>query len=138
VGTLVTSRLEKYRTETEQWLANYGVKYNKLVMLDLPNQKARQQANCHGTHKAKEFKKGPYKLFVESDLAQAKEINSLTKKPVFCTANFEMIFQSESFVYNVKSGKYFPALRRLALKIRTVLRRVKSQLRIKKLHIKTQ
>lgn len=138
IGTLVTSRLEKYRKETEEWLANHGVKYNKLVMLDLPNQQARQKANCHGTHKASEFKKSQYKLFVESDLGQAKEINRLTKKPVFCTANFEMIYQSESLIYNVTSGKYFPILRRVALKIRNVLRKIKYQLKGKKLQVKTQ
>ena len=106
IGTLVTSRLEKYRKETEMWLANHGVKYDKLVMLNLPDQKARQKANCHGSHKANEFKKSHYKLFVESDLTQAREINRLTKKPVFCTANFEMVYHSESVVYNLKSGKY--------------------------------
>lgn len=37
IGTLVTSRLEKYRPETEEWLSKNNVKYDKLVMLDLPN-----------------------------------------------------------------------------------------------------
>jgi uncharacterized HAD superfamily protein len=138
IGTLVTSRLEKYRKETEEWLTNHGVKYNKLVMLNLPDQKARQKANCHGTHKANEFKKNQYKLFVESDLGQAKEINRITKKPVFCTANFEMIYHSESLVYNVKSGKYFPMLRRIALKGRDLLRKIKTQLKGNKLQVKTQ
>ncbi len=45
IGTLVTSRLEKYRDETETWLKNNGVRYDKLVMLDLPDMKARQNAN---------------------------------------------------------------------------------------------
>lgn len=138
IGTLVTSRLEKYRRETEQWLTNHGVKYDKLVMLDLPDQKARQKANCHGSHKASEFKKSKYKLFVESDLGQAKEINRLTKKPVFCTANFEMIYHSESLIYNVKSGKYFPMLRKIALKGRALLRKIKSQLKENKLQVKPQ
>ena len=138
IGTLVTSRLEKYRTETEQWLTNHGIKYKKLVMLDLPNQKARQQANCHGTHKAKEFNKNQYVLFVESDVSQAKEINRLTKKPVFCTENFEMIFESESYIYNIKSGKYFPFLRRFALKLRDTLRKVKSNLKRKNFEVKTE
>ena len=138
IGTLVTSRLEKYREETETWLENHGVKYDKLVMLDLPDQKARQKANCHGTHKASEFKKSQYSLFVESELAQAKEINRLTKKPVFCTANFEMVYHSESLVYNVKSGKYFPVLRRIALKLRDIIRKVKAQTKASKLQVKTQ
>jgi hypoxanthine phosphoribosyltransferase len=52
IGTLVTSRLEKYRKETEIWLQKQGVKYNKLMMLDLPDMRARQKANSHGQHKA--------------------------------------------------------------------------------------
>jgi uncharacterized HAD superfamily protein len=126
LGSLVTSRLEKYRSETETWLKNNGVKYDKLVMLDLPNAKARQKANNHGTHKANEYKKSHYNLFFESELHQALEINRITKKPVFCTQNFEMIFDSQSLKYNIKSGKYFPFLRKMALKIRDKIRDAKS------------
>ena len=118
IGTLVTSRLEKYRSETETWLKQNGVKYDKLVMLDLPDIKARQKANCHSSHKAHEYKKNQYNLFVESDLRQAIEINKLTKKPVFCTENFKMIYESESMVYNLKSGKSFPFLRSAAKTIK--------------------
>ena len=118
IGTLVTSRLEKYRKETEIWLEKNGVKYNKLIMLDLPDMRARQKANSHGQHKANTYKLSEYNLFFESSLHQALEINKITGKPVFCTENFEMIFDSQSFAYNVKSGKYFPRLRRIALKIR--------------------
>jgi uncharacterized HAD superfamily protein len=125
IGTLVTSRLEKYRAETETWLKNHGVAYDKLVMLDLPDMKARQKANCHGSHKANEFKNSKYNLFVESDLKQAIEINKLTKKPVFCTENFQMIYESQSITYNIKSGKYFPFLREAALQFRTVLHKLK-------------
>ncbi|MEH6680486.1 MAG: phosphoribosyltransferase family protein [Sediminicola sp.] len=125
IGTLVTSRLEKYRPETETWLKNHGVKYDKLVMLDLPDMRARQKANCHGGHKANEFKNSKYNLFVESDLKQAIEINKLTKKPVFCTENFQMIYDSQSIAYNIKSGKYFPILREAALQFRTVVHKLK-------------
>jgi len=121
IGTLVTSRLEKYRKETEIWLAKNNVKYNKLVMLDLPDMRARQRANSHGQHKANTYKQAEYNLFFESSLHQALEINKITGKPVFCTENFEMIFDSQSFAYNVKSGKYFPYLRKVALKIRARL-----------------
>lgn len=123
IGVLVTSRLEKYRSETEEWLRKNNVKYNKLVMLDLPDMKARQKANNHGAHKANTYKNSAYSLFFESSLSQALEINRITGKPVFCTENFEMIFNSQSVVYNVKSGKYFPVLRKLALKLREKLRK---------------
>lgn len=122
LGTLVTSRLEKYRFETETWLKKQGVQYDNLVMLDLPNADARRRANNHGKHKAQEFKKSDYVLFVESDLRQAIEINRLTKKPVFCTETFEMIYDSQSLLYNLKSGKHLPFLRGTALKIRDLIK----------------
>ncbi|CAD0009803.1 phosphoribosyltransferase family protein [Flavobacterium chungangense] len=125
IGTIVTSRLEKYRKETETWLAANNIKYNELVMLDLPNMAARQRANNHGDHKAKAYLSKPYVLFIESEYHQALEINRLTKKPVLCTENFEMIFESESFMYNLKSGKHLPFLRKYALKMRDILRKFK-------------
>ncbi len=125
IGTVVTSRLEKYRKETETWLKANNIKYNDLVMLDLPNMEARQRANNHGDHKAKAYMAKPYVLFVESEYHQAVEINRLSKKPVLCTENFEMIFESESLMYNLKSGKHFPFLRKYALKVRDKLRQLK-------------
>lgn len=118
IGTIVTSRLEKYREATEKWLQKNNIKYNNLVMLDLPDMEARQRANNHGSHKAKAYMSKPYVLFVESDSAQAEEINRISKKPVLCTENFQMIFKSESLFYNLKSGKHLPFLRTAALQVR--------------------
>jgi len=126
IGTIVTSRLEKYRSQTETWLKANNIKYNDLVMLDLPDMAARQKANNHGTHKAKAYASKPYVLFVESEYGQAIEINRITKKPVLCTENFEMIFNSESVLYNLKSGKYLPFLRKYALKARDKFRKMKA------------
>ncbi len=125
IGTIVTSRLEKYRKETETWLTANKVKYNELVMLDLPDMEARQKANSHAEHKAKAYMSKPYVLFIESSKEQAMEINRISKKPVLCTENFEMIFEAESMMYNLKSGKYFPFLRKYALKVRNKLRKMK-------------
>jgi uncharacterized HAD superfamily protein/hypoxanthine phosphoribosyltransferase len=125
IGTVVTSRLEKHRKETETWLKANNIKYNDLVMLDLPDMAARQRANNHGDHKAKAYMAKPYVLFVESEYHQAVEINRISKKPVLCTANFEMIFESESLMYNLKSGKHFPFLRKYALKVRDKIRKLK-------------
>ncbi len=125
IGTIVTSRLEKYRKETEIWLEKNKVKYDELVMLDLPNKEARQKANSHAKHKAETYKSKSHILFVESSLSQAIEINKITKKPVLCTENFEMIFDSQSLGYNIISGKYFPWLRKFALKVRDKIRQRK-------------
>jgi len=125
VGTLVTSRLEKYRKETEIWLQKNNVKYDRLLMLDLPDKKARIRANNHAGHKAGIYSSKPYSLFVESSLSQAIEINMLSKKPVLCTENFEMIYDAESVLYNIRSGRWFPALRKYALKIRNRIRKMR-------------
>ncbi len=127
IGTIVSSRLEKYRKETEKWLKNNNVKYNDLVLLDLPDKEARQKSNGHSAHKAKTYMSKPYVLFIESSLSQSIEINKISGKPVLCTENFEMIFDSESVLYNIKSGKYFPSLRKYALKVRDKLRKIKNR-----------
>ena len=122
IGTIVTSRLEKYRKETEEWLRNNNIRYNELVMLDMPDMKARQKAGNHAEHKAKTYMSKPYVLFIESDVRQAAEINRISGKPVLCTANFQMIFDAESVLYNLRSGKYLPFLRRWALAARDWIR----------------
>lgn len=123
IGTLVTSRLEKYRSQTEEWLRKNNVKYNKLVMSEHSSMEERRRANSHATHKAKEYSSPSYSLFVESSLDQALEINRLTGKPVLCTQNFEMIFDSRSVFYNIKSGQSLPFVRRSLLWLRNQIRK---------------
>jgi uncharacterized HAD superfamily protein/hypoxanthine phosphoribosyltransferase len=125
IGVIVSSRLEKYRKETEAWLKANNVKYDELVLLNLPDKEARMKANCHAEHKAKHYMAKPYVLFVESSLYQAIEINRITKKPVLCTENFEMIFESESVFYNIKNGKYIPFLRKFLLFVRDKIRKLR-------------
>ncbi len=131
VGAIVTSRLEKYRPETERWLKQHRIQYDQLVMLDLPDMAARQKANSHSEHKARVYQSGAWSLFVESDDQQARAINQLTGKPVLCTADFEMVFNSESLLYNLKSGKYLPFIRRYALAARKWLRDLRIGLPVK-------
>lgn len=82
VKALVTSRLEKYRPETEEWLRRHGVVYGELIMLDLPNALERRKAGVHGKHKAAYYRSSSATLFVESELNQAQEIARLSGKPV--------------------------------------------------------
>lgn len=84
IKAIVTSRLEKYRDITEQWLKKHEVVYEELIMLDLPSAAERQRLGSHAPFKAKEFKKIKYDLFFESEYNQAIEINRLTNKPVYC------------------------------------------------------
>jgi uncharacterized HAD superfamily protein/adenine/guanine phosphoribosyltransferase-like PRPP-binding protein len=91
IGALVTSRLEKYRPQTEAWLAATGVRYNQLIMLDLPNKAERQRLAAHGSFKADFYRKSGFGLFIESENAQAREIARLSGKPVLCVETHTMI-----------------------------------------------
>lgn len=90
VKALVTSRLEKYRPETERWLAENGVKYEKLYMLDLPSREERIRRGVHASFKAEIYKKlKDAHLFIESNPLQAAEIRRLSGKPVICNETDE-------------------------------------------------
>lgn len=82
IKALVTSRLEKYRPETEEWLRRHGIVYDELIMLDLPNAMERRKAGVHGSHKATYYRRSSATLFIESELHQAHEIAKLSGKPV--------------------------------------------------------
>jgi orotate phosphoribosyltransferase len=84
LGHIVTSRLEKYRPQTEEWLARNGIKYRNLAMLNLPNKQARVAAGCHAAFKAEVYKNTPAAIFVESSSEQAAEIARLSGKYVIC------------------------------------------------------
>jgi orotate phosphoribosyltransferase len=91
LGWIVTSRLEKYRSRTEEWLARNGVTYEHLVMLDLPDKHARQAAGCHASFKARVYRNTSAQLFVESSPTQAAEIARLSGKHVICFETQECI-----------------------------------------------
>ncbi|MEN3951649.1 phosphoribosyltransferase [Iodidimonas sp. SYSU 1G8] len=83
VRGIVTSRLERYRPETEAWLADHGVKYRHLHMLDLPSAAERRRLGAHAKFKADVYRGDPDALlFVESEPAQAREITRRSGKPV--------------------------------------------------------
>lgn len=87
IGHLVTSRLEKYRAQTEQWLAQHGVQYEKLIMLDLPSAAERRAAGNHGRFKGEYYRRSDAILFIESEPWQAVEIARISGKDVLCTAD---------------------------------------------------
>lgn len=84
VGAFVTSRLEKYRPQTEAWLARNGLSDRELVMLDLPSKAERQRIGIHGSFKADYYRKSSANLFIESEQGQAETIARLSGKPVLC------------------------------------------------------
>ncbi|MBZ9676457.1 phosphoribosyltransferase [Mesorhizobium sp. ES1-1] len=91
IGWLVTSRLEKYRKLTEAWLDKHEVRYDKLIMLDLPSKAERQRLGVHGSFKADFYRKSGALLFIESEYRQAENIARLSGKPVLCVETHQVM-----------------------------------------------
>ncbi|SFG08830.1 orotate phosphoribosyltransferase [Halopelagius inordinatus] len=111
VGWLVTCRLEKYREETEAWLAKHGVEYDRLVMMDLPDKETRQELGNHAAYKTKVYESTGAELFIESSERQAAKICDETSKAVFCYDTNEMM-QPGRLNYTYRKGSDY--LSRLA------------------------
>ena len=88
---IITSRLEKYRPETEQWLHTNNVKYDNLIMLSGYTAEERRKLSLHAKFKAEQYKKlKDIQLFIESDRKQAEDIAKLTGKLCFCASTDEL------------------------------------------------
>ena len=92
---LVTSRLEKYRAQTREWLAANGIMYENLFMLDLPDQAARVRLGSHAAFKARVYAETQAVIFIESSYEQALQIARICGKPVICTDSGSMVFPNE-------------------------------------------
>lgn len=97
IHALITSRLEKYRASTEDWLAAHGIEYGQLLMLDLPDAATRRARAIHSEFKAECY--GAMKearLFIESEERQAREIAAASRKPVLWLPGSTMIYHDGS------------------------------------------
>ncbi len=92
VGWLVTSRLEKYRELTEEWLARRKIPYGELIMLDLPTAEERRRTKASPGFKAAAYRKTDAKLFIESSLIEAAEIANMSNRPVYSMETRQMVF----------------------------------------------
>lgn len=80
VGYIVTNRLEQHREITKNWLENNKIYYRKLLMKENPKE-------GHIEHKIRKIKNLPIKLFIESDVRQAKKISEKVSIPIWCIDN---------------------------------------------------
>ena len=102
IGWLVTSRLERYRAETEAWLERAGIRYHHLVMHPAATAVERRAAADHASRKAALYRRVPAALFIESDAGQARAIADLSKKPVFCVDASVMVYPGQPMVEPVR------------------------------------
>ena len=80
---IVTARLERYREPTLAWLKEHNIEVGELVMGPWANNKERA-GKIVQWKAARYAERKRVRLFVESDPIQAREIASLTKRPVLC------------------------------------------------------
>lgn len=119
LAAIVTSRLERFRSETEDWLEANGVKYKELIMLDLPTAAERRRLKAHAPFKAEVYKDRSELLFVESNWKQAQQIAVMADKPVICTENDALLWGASDVAQQTKSGQLFnPSKQNLVSKLR--------------------
>lgn len=95
IGWIVTSRLERYRAETEAWLSANRIQYGELIMMRNVDADTRQRFLLHGLFKADIMRQLPAWYFVESSLNQAKVITRISGRPCFSVEGMSMCFPSE-------------------------------------------
>jgi len=89
IHSIVSSRMEKYRSLTEAWLSSHNVAYNNLILTNYRSASERQKDNRYAELKAEYYKSVDCGWFVESDSRQAKRIAELTGKPVICSETLD-------------------------------------------------
>ena len=132
IGYLVTTRLEKYRKYTEDWLKKNNIEYGELIMLDLPSKEERLRLGNHGLFKGENYKKlNNTCIFIESDERQASVIANVSGKNVYCVDNgklfkpkYDGIFEHKDNI--VSRDSKFKTFRRkiIPLKIRVFLKKI--------------
>jgi hypothetical protein len=101
IGHIITTRLEKWRPETEEWLARHRVEYLQLHMLDMPDKATRLRElkirpGGRGGWKAEIAREVGVELYVESCPKQARIISREARIPVFCTGTMTSHYEFEA------------------------------------------
>lgn len=83
---IVTARLEKYRSITEDWLRRHRIKYGFLEMYPTEKEDVRDANHVSeaGSFKAKHFMLSDAHVFVESEPPEASIIRKISNKIVIC------------------------------------------------------
>lgn len=140
IGWLVTTRLEKYRKETEYWLKKNNIEYDKLIMLDLPSKEERIKLGNHGQYKGNEYKQiENAQIFIESSIHQAPIIANISRKPVFCVDNSKFYYPEEIIEQKPEVSIFRHIFRKIVpLRLRSIAKKIlklkNKELRRKKLN----
>lgn len=91
VGHIVTCRLEKYRSQCEDWLRRHRVEFGQLHMMPFATKAERMAHGGRGAWKAGIIKQTETEMFVESCPKQAGIIAREAGVPVFCMRTQEVL-----------------------------------------------
>lgn len=83
---IVTARLERYRSVTEEWLSRHDIKYESLTMMSdsMEEERNKNHVEVSSTYKAEAFCKSDAKFFIESEISEAIRIRKKSGKLVIC------------------------------------------------------
>lgn len=88
VDCVLSARLEKYRADTEAWLAAHGVRYRDLVLWDLQDRSERR--GKFSIYKIERIKSIKPEMVWESNAGQAEDIYRATGIPTLCVDTMTM------------------------------------------------
>ena len=89
INVIVSNRLEKYRSDTEKWLAKHGVRYKELILWDLQSKQERN--GKHAQRKIEVILEYKPDFVWESSFHEAKQIYETTKIPTLCVDEMLLI-----------------------------------------------
>lgn len=82
IDLIISCRLEKYRSNTEEWLNQHGVNYKELILWNIQSKEERKGKYSH--HKIENCLKIKPTMIWESNFGQAKQIWAATRIPTLC------------------------------------------------------
>jgi len=82
IDMIVSSRLEKYRSDTQKWLARHGVRYKELFLWDIQSKQERKGKNAQ--HKMEVFLRKKPDMIWESSFHESVQIWEGTKISTLC------------------------------------------------------
>jgi len=82
IDVILSNRLEKYHSDTEEWLVKHGVRYKELILWNI--QSKRERDGKHAQRKIEILLKIRPDMFWESSFSEAKQIWAATKIPALC------------------------------------------------------
>jgi len=125
IHSLVTSRPEKFRAETEAWLKKHNVKYDHLVMLNKTGRVYSNTFDAGIRHKAAYYRNSDTILFIEKNPEEAYKIAKKSLKPVFCFTD-NKLYLPDALDRLVKDPFYLPnEIKRLVKQFCSIFKRRK-------------